>query len=76
MNEIAATRSRLMGSGSVADKAEANAELIVPCRALVVVETTPTLKRMPTSGICRMSWQEPRTVSQWRARITTMRCRF
>ncbi len=45
MNEIAAARSRLMGSGSVADKAEANAELdSALSRLLVVVENYPNLK--------------------------------
>jgi len=45
MNEIAAARSRLVSSGSVAEKAEANAELnSALSRLLVVVENYPNLK--------------------------------
>jgi LemA protein len=45
MNEIADARSRLVGSGSVAEKAEAEAELSSALsRLLVVVENYPNLK--------------------------------
>lgn len=45
MNEIADARSRLVGAGSVADKAEANEELTSAlARLLVVVENYPNLK--------------------------------
>lgn len=45
MNEIAGARSRLMGAGSVANKAEANAELdSALSRLLMVVENYPNLK--------------------------------
>ena len=77
MNEIADARSRLVGSGSVGEKAEAEAELSSALwRLLVVVENYPNLKADANFRQLQDDLHELRIVSPPHVRITMKRYGF